>query len=102
MSDSISRQAVLALFEERSLELQIAKQLPENKVQEYVQSGVNWCINTVKDMPSVENKGEWIFDDECHEHGHCSKCGYDKVDLVDGKIHNFCPDCGADMREVSE
>lgn len=58
MGDLISRQAVLTLFEERFLELQIAKRLPENKVQEYEQSGVNWCINTVRDIPSVENKAE--------------------------------------------
>ena len=60
MSDLISRQAVLTLFEKRFLELQIAKRLPENKVQEYEQSGVNWCINTVRDTPSAESKGEWI------------------------------------------
>lgn len=57
-----------------------------------------YVCGLIDNLPSVENKGEWIFDDECHEHGHCSKCGYGKVDLVDGKIHNFCPNCGADMR----
>ncbi len=49
-----------------------------------------------------ENKGEWIkFKNEYK----CSKCGHimDKVLSVSGNlIHqysNFCPDCGADMRE---
>ena len=45
-----------------------------------------------------ENIGEWIFDDECCEHGHCSKCGYGSVDLVDGEPHNFCRKCGAKMK----
>lgn len=75
MNDLISRQTVLTLFEKRFLELQIAKRLPENKVQEYEQSGVNWCINTVRDVPSVENKGEWIPVTEKLP----SDCGHDWV-----------------------
>ena len=47
------------------------------------------------------HKGHWIYDDECKEHGHCDKCGY-KTDLVDGQPHNFCPNCGADMRGDTE
>ncbi len=97
MSDSISRQTVLTLFEERFLELQTAKRLPENKVQEYEQSGVNWCINTVRDVPSVENKGEWI----AYDHGmglvylKCPFCGttIDKRHVE----HNFCGKCGAKL-----
>lgn len=46
--------------------------------------------------------GHWIFDDECKEHGHCSHCGYGSVDLVDGKSHNFCRNCGAWMIESQE
>ena len=45
--------------------------------------------------------GHWIYDDEYHEHGHCSRCGYGSVDLVDGEPHNFCRNCGAKM-EVEE
>jgi len=47
-------------------------------------------------------KGHWIFDDECKEHGHCSRCGYGSVDLVDGESHNFCRNCGAWMVESEE
>ena len=55
-----------------------------------------------------KNKGEWIAQDihNCHTNFKCSECGY---------IHSFmhlygeptadytyCPNCGADMRGVSE
>jgi rubrerythrin len=43
-------------------------------------------------------RGHWIYDDKCHEHGHCSECGYGSVDLVDGEPHHYCPNCGAKMK----
>ena len=51
-------------------------------------------------MPSVtpvEKIGQWIFDDTAKEHAHCSECGYGNVDLVNGKPHNYCENCGAKM-----
>ena len=47
-------------------------------------------------------KGHWIYDDVCHEHGHCSECGYGRIDLVDGEPHNFCRRCGAKMVKPQE
>lgn len=50
-------------------------------------------------------KGEWI---EFKNEYKCSKCGHimDKVLTVSGnwiyQYSNYCPNCGADMREVSE
>ena len=55
-------------------------------------------IETMPDVGSVVH-GEWI---EQHENGHgfwvgaCSRCG--EENLVD----NYCPNCGADMRERKE
>jgi predicted RNA-binding Zn-ribbon protein involved in translation (DUF1610 family) len=70
---------------------------------------VNKAIcNGLKEIPSVENKGEWIAQDihNCHTNFKCSECGY---------IHSFmhlygeptadypyCPNCGADMRGDEE
>ena len=57
------------------------------------------------DLPPVTPQpkiGHWIFDDECKEHGHCSRCGYGSVDLVDGDSHNYCRNCGARMVESQE
>lgn len=44
-----------------------------------------------------ESTGYWIFVDEAHEHARCSKCDYGDVDLMDGKLHNYCQNCGAKM-----
>ncbi len=59
----------------------------------------------LEDLPPVtpqQKTGYWIYDDECHEHGHCSECGYGSIDLVGGEIHNFCSNCGAKMIGLQE
>jgi hypothetical protein len=65
------------------------------------------AIEVLQNLPPVTPKqrvGQWIFDDKCKEHGHCSLCGYGSVDLMDGEPHDFCRQCGAKMAEseVSE
>lgn len=44
--DYISRAEAIRLFEQRFVELQKAHQQDK-------QLGINWCINTIKDMPPV-------------------------------------------------
>ncbi len=48
--------------------------------------------------------GKWIFDCERKMHDgwtyrqyHCSACEFQMI----GGNHNFCPNCGADMREMN-
>ena len=48
---------------------------------------------------STQETGHWIFTDKTYEYGRCSECGYGIVDLVNGKPHNYCPNCGAKMDE---
>ena len=46
----------------------------------------------IRKLPSVtpeRKKGKWIDD-------HCSECG---CYVYHGDVRNFCPMCGADMRE---
>jgi len=55
----------------------------------------------VSEIPSVENKGEWIrfknFENGYY-HIKCSKCGqYWSID-DHAKIFKYCFNCGADMR----
>lgn len=75
------------------------------KIVDELNDGSSECANIraeIEKLPSVQPKvktGHWIFDDECREHGHCSKCGYGSVDLVDGEPHIFCRNCGANMEE---
>ena len=55
----------------------------------------------LKEMPSAENKGEWITDKERLGYwiSTCSKCKhiFHGNELLIYKP-NFCPNCGADMR----
>lgn len=65
----------------------------------------------IDDAPTIEPKcGEWIqtsndwIDGACGAMFypyHCSSCGYETYDDYDG-LYNFCPNCGADMRNCSE
>ena len=54
----------------------------------------------IKCIPSTQKKGKWIYDSEAYPlgnpYGHydCNRCG----ESVPHKT-NFCPNCGADMRE---
>ena len=60
-------------------------------------------LEVFEQLISQEPKtAHWIFDDECKEHGHCSRCEYGIVDLADGEPHNFCPNCGARMVEKAD
>ena len=48
----------------------------------------------IKDIPSAENKGEWI--DLPRKMLKCSECGQ-IYQVLEPK--NFCPNCGTDMRK---
>lgn len=97
--DVVSRQAVLKIFEDMFIELQKAH-------QKDTQYGVNWCINTLKDMPSVRPQepktGHWILD-ETDNSITCDKCGclIWANDICNGDAH-YCPNCGARMVEPQE
>ena len=55
-------------------------------------------INKIPSTDVVERKrGKWIDDDKHnHKYHRCSICGHGRFNW--GK-DNFCPNCGADMRE---
>ena len=94
MSDLISRQTAIDAFERFIHELGI-KDEPYN----YGEMALS-----VQNVPSVENKGEWIAQDihNCCTEFKCSKCGYTHVFThLYGKPtadYSYCPNCGADMR----
>ena len=52
--------------------------------------------------------GKWIdgkrmkFDGTFYWFRQCDQCGYERNDCDTEKDSNFCPDCGADMREVQD
>jgi hypothetical protein len=102
--DAVSRTNLLKKFEDRFIELQKAHQKEK-------QLGINWCINTLKDLPPVKptrKKGKWIDTTEISintrgQIGHeviCSKCnGISYFRSMGNKYigANLCPSCGAEM-----
>lgn len=91
--DCVSRAELLKIYENRFIELQKAHQMDK-------QLGINWCINTLKGLPSVipqePKTGRWIRQtDDYHDYYECDHCGI-AVGLDD--IKNFCPNCGAKMK----
>lgn len=75
-----------------------------NKINAYVVGSQDkeFICKLIKEMPSVENKGEWILD-ETDNSVECNKCGCQIYpnDISYGDAH-FCPNCGCKMRGDTE
>jgi hypothetical protein len=57
-------------------------------------------INELPPVTPIRPKGHWINIDETHSK--CDRCGgVFEIASANGET-NFCPNCGADMREVEE
>jgi hypothetical protein len=65
------------------------------------------ALRLLKTVPAADVRpvvrGKWIYDCErtmgdgwTYKQYHCSVCGWQMI----GGIHNYCPNCNADMREV--
>jgi len=57
-------------------------------------------IKCIKSMPSVTpqpRKGHWLHRNAFLVPWKCSECNYESE-----RYENFCPNCGADMREVEK
>lgn len=91
MSDLIDRQNVLDTLEVADTFLD------EERTVEMYKALLTECI---KVLPSVENRGEWIEDEDIdvNDDGKfavkCSKCG----EYNGYRKTNFCPNCGAMMK----
>ena len=105
--DCISRKEALKLFDDRFIELQKVHQ----KDKQY---GVNWCINTLKDLPSVNPQkpktGHWIrwYVQKEHDlytenipHCKCSECGKE-YDAHSSQFIKYCHNCGCRMIDPPE
>ena len=58
----------------------------------------DWYAKQIKELPSVKpqeprRKGKWIYNETKHRYK-CSLCTMENYENS-----NFCPNCGADMRE---
>ena len=92
MDDLISRQAVL---EATSTTLKITGKENAETVYGYIKK----LCDDIKALPSAQEKGEWLYDEEREATGIYAICS-----CCDEKVYQcgewlFCPRCGADMRE---
>ena len=93
MSDLIEREAVLdAICDNCKF---------ETDLERYMACSTCKDVEMIKAIPSARPKGEWMPIIEANEFGeayqagiYCSECGETL-----GCETNFCPFCGADMRE---
>ena len=87
MSDSISRQKVLATLDFADNAL-----TDEERTVEKYKELLTECIEV---LPSAENKGEWIHPYRSDIACECSVC-HMQMPITD--YFHYCPNCGADMR----
>ena len=70
----------------------------ENFPTQIAKKTVKKILRELPSITPVGKVGHWIYDDDCREHGHYSECGYGSIDIVDGKPHNYCQNCGTKMQ----
>ena len=115
----IKKEDATKTFSDYFMYLQRLKHDENNGCKKYEQAGINWCLNTLNELPTYSfperEKGEWIKiqsgDKDFPESIVCSKCKNENSHLdfnehgePIGKVFvtsKFCPNCGADMRGKS-
>lgn len=110
MAELIDRQEIIKIISAAQDSLKSDNDLIWNLNKQYY-NGLAWAHRLVLDMPAVGNdsafRGGWV-PKLCGEYKGlycCSECGkphpyYNDFDgnLTYWPAHNFCPNCGADMR----
>lgn len=118
-SDAISRQSVIDMLDETK---RIARQNIDGAVLITFEKVLQSLVNITNALPPIQPKrGRWIEDKGQQtlmknfiERGEvwrvCSECGaghmighkYESDKAYHETHHNFCPNCGADMRQIEE
>ena len=105
-TDCISRQQAIDAFNTNIDELVVAGKENADAVERYL----NRVIDEIKQLPTIQPKrGKWIRtgSGSLYDHYECSECGkapkWECMGDNRWKIAftGFCPNCGADMREVT-
>ena len=97
-NDCVSRQAVIEMLNETK---RIARQNIDGAVLMTFERVLDSLVNITNALPTIQPKrGKWIIKDDTERFiAQCNCCRY----IEDSRrIKNFCPNCGADMREVTE
>lgn len=101
-NDLISRAAAIAEIDEYLQGLNSCISEPELKLDGY-KNGLQVAIQELKELPAVDAAlvihGRWVYEDSDPMTMPCSNCNYRVF-----RYNNtpFCPNCGADMREVTK
>lgn len=112
MNDYISREAALNIFQMWRSDL--TQQIEDSVAFPHIRSDfkvcrtqVDDCIHAVRAIPAADVRpvvrGKWIpYRPDCRPvcDWKCSACGYDP-DLGTQPFFDFCPNCGAGMKEVN-
>lgn len=104
MDDTISRKAAIDAIEEYADRLQMVD-WKENPGVPYKAYALNWCINTIRDLPPAQPErktGRWIDAVLPNDNGGlpvqvCDQCNTFFPLAYTGGGHRFCPNCGAEM-----
>ena len=79
----------------------IAKKPEMNGNLEHMVRASAMVIEMIQDAPTIEpqrKKGEWIINSDGY-YPYCSEC---RKEPKSGDMTDFCPNCGADMREEND
>lgn len=97
MDDTISRQVAIDTL------LKWMRPICINNTGEVVESDVMVAVrNILKTVPSVQpRKGKWIITSEFKDcyYAKCNQCKATQVFYYNKPLTNFCPNCGAKMKE---
>ena len=67
-----------------------------NQYNEAWQDALDRAENAIGNLPPAQPAGHWIFIGDGYK---CSECGSVYSWWADSQTSNYCPNCGADMRE---
>lgn len=101
MDDSISRKTVINGLDYIITELdKLIEEDPFNSEYHHTKKQVKEIKNGVQNLPPTQpecKKGKWINDGDCYV---CSECRSVYEWWADSQVSNYCPNCGADMRDL--
>jgi hypothetical protein len=92
--DAVSRKAVYEAMIEKG---QRSRRYRLGETWELNGTEIREALDTVPSVTPKRKTGKWIHSDFSHEFLHCSECGRGRH-----FCSNFCPNCGADMRQREE
>lgn len=94
---------------DREEAIRICERLRDKTDNDDMAFALNWAIQSIKGIPAADVKpvarGKWLTEYEPDGKPyclHCSVCDDDFSIIGITTASSFCPNCGADMREVND